>query len=627
MGKAKPRHKKTRRHNKSQPTGIPSVKDTELEESDFSATETDKDISIDNIIEEIQSSSVEERLCGLQSLATLAENPESVDTIVKHKVLKIIAPLLVDGSSEVRNLTAGVLRNLSANGTVLVIELLVKDDIMTPLVALLHQYTEWNPETAKAEDTNTLLQLVNLLWNLCEQDETALKHFNSANLLNILLRCLNYETVGLDLSISVCQCLISVTEDNTTLTTALRHHESDFLRILAVTSTDQRLLLLKTLAAGILVNLNPSSSCLEAVFAAVTEALDVDTHQQISQLSSELPLDAPAQPSEDTLTLLSNTRTLVDAQAMALEILTNLISSQDDEMDVESEESVSDEEELNGWTEGDETQLLGLSSEVYEALKKYKLAKTVYLKTASLPANVMDIIITCVQSRALAKRVERLQCSAYLCLNNLVSVGDMEQFGGPSALYDLVKNILKQRLCFNPQQSVFEWNKELVEAATAAIRAILLRLASIKFSDLGEIYPSDIEEIFKIGMLPEPQVQVNVVRIIGTLGVMLVTNACIVETVGIYLLQAVERQPVDLWLVAEALDSLMDVFAEDCTDQMAAEVNLVPRLQALTPRLKSKMRQERKMLGENYPLVSTVMTNLMPFIKYKGTRVAALDTH
>ncbi|KAG8289480.1 hypothetical protein J6590_103351 [Homalodisca vitripennis] len=52
MGKAKPRHKKNRRHNVTQPTGIPSVKEAELEESEFSVPESDKDISIDKIIEE-----------------------------------------------------------------------------------------------------------------------------------------------------------------------------------------------------------------------------------------------------------------------------------------------------------------------------------------------------------------------------------------------------------------------------------------------------------------------------------------------------------------------------------------------------------------------------------------------
>ncbi|KAG8251774.1 hypothetical protein J6590_072615 [Homalodisca vitripennis] len=458
-----------------------------------------------------------------------------------------------------------------------------------------------------------------------ETDETALKHFNSANILNLLLRCLNHQTVGLDLCITVCQCLNSVSEDNTIVASALRHHESDFLKILAVTSSDHRMLLLKTLAAGIVVNLNPSSPWLEAVVATLSETLEADVHQQICRLSSQLPLDSSTQLSEDVSTQLKNIQTLVDAQIMALEILANLISSQDDEMDVESEESGS-EEELNGWTEGDETQLLGLSSEIHEALEKHKLAKLVYMKISSLPENVMDIITNCAQSRALAKRVVRLQCCVYLCLNNLVSVVDMEQFGGPHALYSLVRSIFKQRLCLNPQQPGFECNAELIEASTAAIRAILLRLASFKFSDLGDINPYDLEEIFKIGILPEPRVQANVARIVGTLGVLLVSNPLLVKMVGNYLLEAVERQQA-LWLSAEALDSLMDVFADDCTDQTAAEINLVPRLQALTHRLKSKMRQERKTLGEHYPVVSTVMTNLSPFIKYKGTRVAALRTH
>lgn len=59
---------------------------------------------------QIQSSNTEERLCGLQSLVTLSEKPESVNAIIKLKVLKVVSPLLVDSNSEVRNFTAGILR-------------------------------------------------------------------------------------------------------------------------------------------------------------------------------------------------------------------------------------------------------------------------------------------------------------------------------------------------------------------------------------------------------------------------------------------------------------------------------------------------------------------------------------
>ena len=46
---------------------------------------------------------------------------------------------------------------------------------------------------------------------------------------------------------------------------------------------------------------------------------------------------------------------------------------------------------------------------------------------------------------------------------------------------------------------------------------------------------------------------------------------------------------VELWVSAEALDSIFDVFAEDDTDAIVADVRLVDQLRALVPTLKSKV--------------------------------------
>lgn len=62
----------------------------------------------------------------------------------------------------------------------------------------------------------------------------------------------------------------------------------------------------------------------------------------------------------------------------------------------------------------------------------------------------------------------------------------------------------------------------------------------------------------------------------------------LMQMAGSYLLESAEKESA-LWLTAEALDSLMDLFSEDCTDQAASEINLVRRLESLAPRLKTKV--------------------------------------
>ena len=42
-------------------------------------------------------------------------------------------------------------------------------------------------------------------------------------------------------------------------------------------------------------------------------------------------------------------------------------------------------------------------------------------------------------------------------------------------------------------------------------------------------------------------------------------------------------------MVAEALDALMDLYGEDCTDRAAANIQLVARLRTMQPAIKAKV--------------------------------------
>ena len=48
---------------------------------------------------------------------------------------------------------------------------------------------------------------------------------------------------------------------------------------------------------------------------------------------------------------------------------------------------------------------------------------------------------------------------------------------------------------------------------------------------------------------------------------------------------------LDLVVVAEALDALFDVFADDATDPVAQNLQLTQRLQSILPQLKAKVKQ------------------------------------
>ena len=78
---------------------------------------------------------------------------------------------------------------------------------------------------------------------------------------------------------------------------------------------------------------------------------------------------------------------------------------------------------------------------------------------------------------------------------------------------------------------------------------------------------------------------------IGIILSMVVNIICffVDQTIGRFLLEVCSRES-ELWVVAEAIDTIMDIFGEDETDNVAADIKLVDKLQALLPSLKQKVR-------------------------------------
>lgn len=122
-----------------------------------------------------------------------------------------------------------------------------------------------------------------------------------------------------------------------------------------------------------------------------------------------------------------------------------------------------------------------------------------------------------------------------------------------------------------------------------------------------------------VSSCPHPSVRANIVRILASIGVALVSDtsqvnpllkvplAAIILLLGITIFTYIHMallsyfQPIgellcgvvssddSLLVVAEAIDSLMDVFAEDHTDPLLKELDVISKLNALLPQLKAKV--------------------------------------
>lgn len=178
--------------------------------------------------------------------------------------------------------------------------------------------------------------------------------------------------------------------------------------------------------------------------------------------------------------------------------------------------------------------------------------------------------------------------------------------GGPEAIY---------KVWLDLGQQVFQNNNEtvLVEASTALMRATLehLRSSANLFSQFAH---KDLELILKgVEVCSEPEIRANWLRMLGALGCLLPEN--LLKLILESLLQHCYKE-TDVWTLSEALDAVMDLYADNDWIQISYELNVAQKTKELEKILKNKLRQQRRELCERYPAVCTVRTNLLRFTKY-----------
>lgn len=300
MGKT--RKTKTHAAAKVDPTGLVSLRDAGFDEELFDS-EAHPDGPITAIVEQLQSASVEDKMCALQALSFLCQNQQRTDEIQESDIVPIIASWLMDNNKSIRQATAGALRNLSISG-VEVCESLVERDVLTPLLALFAEYAadaDWAPSFDRTlanqvdERSDTFLQAIHLLRNLCESTALALDPFNQTRIVASFVRCLDVRRFGSDIALGVAQCLLVISEDNATVWRLLDGYKTELTLLLQPLAAELRenaaANFLATIAAGIITNVPAlADGQTAAVFAVLANTLAFDSRSRLNALSSELPV-------------------------------------------------------------------------------------------------------------------------------------------------------------------------------------------------------------------------------------------------------------------------------------------------------------------------------------------------
>ncbi|KAJ7396080.1 HEAT repeat-containing protein 3 [Pitangus sulphuratus] len=533
---------------------------------------------IDPETQKLQHPSAEVREYACASISKLLQQKHVIPAFLQRDVVRCLGPLLMDHSLAVRETAAGALRNLSACGGFEVCDDMVTNDIMTPLVALLKECsteldaTQLSPKKCRETNKNYIEDIaneaINLLWNICECNNTAVYIFNKEGCLEAVLHYMKKFSTNVDLAISVANCLQAVTEDNPDLLSSFNASAQQVLEtaMLCAESTMKHVLL-RTLIAGTIWNIKdtiPPGSLgrmVNAILKIFSESLAIDAGETIIRMNeaekNRLKLAVEAETEE-------NMSDVVD----------NCVLSEDDNMEEIPKGKLRRENDVSDLLPSD----------------KWELKEVTALLTAQQTA--LEIIVNmCCSEDPSDDEWEELSSSDE---SDLFMENSYNEGGG----------LLMTPLCLSDEVHSAFLNNLIPKKCMTPEQLLALCEAGIHSSNVS--------------------VRVNAVSILGISGSVLAKGQDTAETlkmIGKFLLEVAMKES-SLVVAGEALDALFDVFADGKEAEKAAvQIKLLPTLKEFQPVFRTRMRKEGKgqCSADQLCVLDNVRMNLRRFIAYQET--------
>lgn len=634
--------------------------------------EDDEDSPAAEFLDKLRSPSADLREYACASISRVVQQSQTIPGFLQRDAVRKIGPLLLDHSLAVRETAAGALRNLSACGGPEVCENMVRQDVLTPVTALMRECCagfDVNSSPAKKGQKHTVENVaneaVNLLWNLCENSSTAVSVFNKAGLVDTLLHCLERHHQNMELALSAAHCLHTVSEENSDLVRSVNSAMFGVLdNILSSKQTSMEHTLLCTLAAGSLWNLKNSlssaqqSQTVSALVATLSHSLSLDAGELILDLwqtdSAHLSKDSTSatesshideQPAghmaeavemeevgkinggpsngrktkknNDISDLLPRERlelreanALLSAQQTSLEIIVNMCCSDEPSDDEWEEMSSSDESEMcaDGTTD--------TNSSLFSPLCLSAELHTTLLNH-SIPQQVLK--------KAEFPSPTALEiCSKDPSWKCLLKKTHRVQCRALTCLHNILASMdtdslggasglqaVAQHLSslvFSSSEALKD--EEFLEAVTSALRSLLQIMASKNMPQC--MTPHQLMSFCEAASRCElVSVRVNALSVLGITGSSLAKEKDTADTlqlIGNALLNVAMKDP-NLVVCGEALDALFDVFADgDEAEKAGKHINLLSSLKALQPGFRAKLRKEGK--GKYSPDQLCVLDNI-----------------
>jgi len=580
---------------------------------------------IENIIEQLKSVNPEDRICGCHSLSSLSSRQEAREKALQSKVVRICGPLLIDHDQLVAQAAVGCLRNLSCEGGE-VVDQLVKQDVLTSLTTLLEKFRGVGSQQVVDKNIKIMVEAFGLMWNLMEQSQVAMDTFNKQNIFEIIIQFLdisypsNLVLVSLSLLATAC-------DNNITAQKQMKPHYSMLTILLECSSAS---FLIRVTTGVLLVNLLQSqiynNSVFPEIMSVVSGCLGINSTEmvlnsasssEVEEENGEMEVEGASDESHGSKAG-EECKNVLKAQVLALEIIANLTCQEDGE---DNMEDLSDDEDFDEEANPGFEDEASANPAFIEAVVNCNILEVILLRANDLSANTKESLSSSSQGRALIKLHKQLVVNSFLCLSNLVDTLTMEQLGGGSNLYKTWTGLG----IISCQEDSDDCS--LVEAATSAMRSATSKLCQdAESGNLFNLVPADLDKLVAVyDNSAASSIRTNIVNILGDLSGLAantLTNSSSVQTLSVLGAWMVDTAAKDenLRVVAEALDKLFDIFAEDDSDEIFASLKLLQKLRSILSPLKSRIGQSKRTLGEDLPLVNMARTNLQRFIKYKEKR-------
>ncbi|KAG0297160.1 hypothetical protein BGZ96_007521 [Linnemannia gamsii] len=382
MGKVKNTKTKQARHNA---TGMQT--NAEIEEAE--SLQTVPMETILPLIAKLSSPDANERAWAAAGASNLLMHDAGTRRLMLSKnLIGALIERLTDSVHEVVVEALGALRNLTVVGGDEVISEMYNKSVLTPVAALIPPLGIMIDTMLSGAATNAEEQdkrktvwdwaenVISVIWAMAENSEKALKFVNKLDMIPFLMSFMsNVDKIPPKVIVAAAQCLYTLTDDNPDCRVVFVKNPTyiqPLKSILGLNVNAEEELLIKTLAAGIVINLrtiispkaseNDFSDIHGAVLPVLSGALSYDLQKASAEAAAaahvtnaqkqELDLSKPNQPAtteEQTLALIE---TRLQTLQLALELIANICTESvegvdhEDEQEEEWKDDAGDDDEM-----------------------------------------------------------------------------------------------------------------------------------------------------------------------------------------------------------------------------------------------------------------------------------------